>query len=51
MADSFNDAPAEGDGFTYEHMDGREEMWLDWIADTGEGRRIDHLCSPCTMRA
>ena len=37
MADSFNDSPDEGDGFTYEHTDDRGELWLDFIADTGDG--------------
>ncbi|GFR41995.1 hypothetical protein Agub_g2809, partial [Astrephomene gubernaculifera] len=37
MADSFNDTPSEGDGFTYEHLDDRKELWLDFIADTGDG--------------
>lgn len=26
MADSFNDTPAEGDGFTYDFMNGRDEV-------------------------
>jgi hypothetical protein len=38
MADSINDVPAEGDGFTYEHYKDRQELWFDFIADTG-GRR------------
>ncbi|KXZ46777.1 hypothetical protein GPECTOR_40g511 [Gonium pectorale] len=37
MADSFNDTPSEGDGFTYEHLDERRELWLDFMADTGDG--------------
>ena len=36
MADSFNDVPAEGDGFTYEHYRDDRELWFDFIADTGE---------------
>ncbi len=32
MSDAFNEVPAEGDGFTYEHCDAREELWLDFIA-------------------
>ena len=30
-------APAEGDGFTYEHLSEREELWVDFMADTGDG--------------
>ncbi len=30
-------APSAGDGFTYEHLDDREEAWVDFIADTGDG--------------
>eukprot|EP00879_Flechtneria_rotunda_P018990 GHRR01019937.1.p1 GENE.GHRR01019937.1~~GHRR01019937.1.p1 ORF type:complete len:748 (+),score=303.12 GHRR01019937.1:256-2499(+) len=37
MADSFNDTPAEGDGFTYEHLHSKQELWFDFIADTGDG--------------
>ncbi len=29
--------PAAGDGFTYEHLAEREEVWLDFMADTGDG--------------
>ena len=29
--------PAAGDGFTYEHLADREEVWLDFMADTGDG--------------
>jgi hypothetical protein len=29
MADSFNDTPAEGDGFTYEHFSSKQvRPWL-----------------------
>ena len=34
MADSFNATPSEGDGFTFEHLDDRKEVWVDFIADT-----------------
>jgi len=30
-------APREGDGFTFEHLAGRDELWLDFCADTGDG--------------
>jgi hypothetical protein len=29
--------PASGDGFTYEHLAGRSDLWVDFIADTGDG--------------
>lgn len=29
--------PAAGDGFTYEHLADRSELWLDFCADTGDG--------------
>jgi hypothetical protein len=32
------DAPAAGgDGFTYEHLAHRDELWWDFVADTGDG--------------
>jgi hypothetical protein len=34
MADCFNAAPTEGDGFTFAHLDDRSEAWVDFIADT-----------------
>lgn len=29
--------PTGGDGFTYEHLADREELWFDFVADTGDG--------------
>lgn len=29
--------PRAGDGFTFEHLAAREELWLDFAADTGDG--------------
>ncbi|KAK9862826.1 hypothetical protein WJX84_007158 [Apatococcus fuscideae] len=29
--------PQEGDGFTYEHLAAKHELWLDFAADTGDG--------------
>lgn len=29
--------PREGDGFTFEHLAARAELWLDFCADTGDG--------------
>lgn len=36
-ADQSNAAPHEGDGYLYEHLEDRDELWLDFIADTGDG--------------
>jgi len=36
----FNSAsppPADGDGLTFEHLASRDSIWLDFIADTGDG--------------
>ncbi len=29
--------PAEGDGYLYEHLEEHDSLWLDFIADTGDG--------------
>ena len=29
--------PVGGDGFTFEHLADREELWWDFTADTGDG--------------
>ena len=29
--------PQAGDGFTFEHLADRPELWLDFCADTGDG--------------
>ena len=29
--------PREGDGFTFEHVAGKRELWIDFCADTGDG--------------
>jgi hypothetical protein len=34
---SGREPPREGDGFTYEHLAGRSQLWLDFCADTGDG--------------
>ena len=36
------EAPGEGDGFTYEHYESRDELWLDFIAGVGV------VCSVCS---
>lgn len=30
-------APREGDGFTFEHVAEKRELWIDFCADTGDG--------------
>lgn len=36
--DAANPQPHEGDGYLYEHLgSGQESLWLDFIADTGDG--------------
>lgn len=32
-----NAPPSGGDGFTFEHLAGRDELWWDFVADTGDG--------------
>lgn len=32
-----NTPPSGGDGFTYEHLAARDEVWWDFVADTGDG--------------
>ena len=29
--------PTGGDGFTFEHLADKEELWWDFVADTGDG--------------
>ena len=29
--------PREGDGFTFEHVADKRELWIDFCADTGDG--------------
>lgn len=36
-ADQKNPSPHEGDGYLYEHLESKDELWLDFIADTGDG--------------
>jgi hypothetical protein len=36
-ADQNNAAPHEGDGYLYEHLEDKDHLWLDFIADTGDG--------------
>ena len=32
-----SDPPRAGDGFTFEHLADRPQLWLDFCADTGDG--------------
>ena len=34
---SASDPPRAGDGFTFEHLADRPQLWLDFCADTGDG--------------
>lgn len=29
--------PREGDGFTFEHLAAKNQLWIDFCADTGDG--------------
>ncbi|KAK9823894.1 hypothetical protein WJX72_006230 [[Myrmecia] bisecta] len=31
------DPPREGDGFTFEHLAAKDQLWMDFAADTGDG--------------
>lgn len=35
--------PREGDGFTFEHLAEKKELWIDFCADTGDGGCVAHL--------
>ncbi len=32
-----NAPPSGGDGFTFEHLASKDELWWDFVADTGDG--------------
>ena len=38
-AGSWSEGPSQGDGLTYEMYEDKQELWVDFIADTGEGGR------------
>lgn len=42
-------SPREGDGFTFEHLAAREELWLDFCADTGDGGCAAPLAHACPV--
>lgn len=39
--------PQEGDGFTFEHLAGRESIWLDFVADIGDGGDPTYAVACC----
>lgn len=39
--------PHDGDGFTYEHLAGHEEVWIDFTADTGDGGDSTYSVARC----
>ena len=42
---SGGEPPRAGDGFTYEHLASRDSLWLDFMADCGDGG-----CAPAGLR-
>eukprot|EP00889_Picochlorum_renovo_P008589 jgi/Picre1/35619/NNA_003080.t1 len=39
--------PAEGDGYTFEHLSEKKELWLDFCADTGDGGNSTYSIARC----
>ncbi|KAI7840166.1 hypothetical protein COHA_005949 [Chlorella ohadii] len=39
--------PQGGDGFTYEHLADRDEVWFDFVADTGDGGDPTYAIARC----
>jgi hypothetical protein len=39
--------PAEGDGYTFEHLSGKDEVWVDFCADTGDGGNSTYSIARC----
>ena len=39
--------PHDGDGFTYEHLSGQQEVWVDFTADTGDGGDSTYSVARC----
>ena len=39
--------PQEGDGFTFEHLAGRDSIWLDFVADIGDGGDSTYAVACC----
>lgn len=39
--------PQEGDGFTFEHLAERKSIWLDFVADIGDGGDSTYAVASC----
>ena len=39
--------PQEGDGFTFEHLAERGSIWLDFVADIGDGGDSTYAVASC----
>ncbi len=39
--------PQDGDGFTYEHLAHKDELWFDFCADTGDGGDPTYAVARC----
>jgi len=39
--------PKDGDGYTFEHLSGKEEVWIDFCADTGDGGDPTYSVARC----
>lgn len=39
--------PQEGDGFTFEHLANRDSIWLDFVADVGDGGDSTYAVACC----
>lgn len=39
--------PTEGDGFTFEHLAERDSIWLDFVADIGDGGDPTYAVACC----
>ena len=40
-------APREGDGFTFEHLADRKSIWIDFVADIGDGGDPTYAVASC----
>lgn len=39
--------PRDGDGFTFEHLSERDEAWIDFVGDTGDGGNPTYSIARC----
>lgn len=44
---SIEEGPCEGDGYLYEHLSQKKEVWLDFCADTGDGGNSTYSIARC----